>query len=85
LEKRANLLAASRATVQQKSSPEILGRRLRKKKNAPELTNRAVTRLAIQLFQQEIQLLSRETQLFQRRTNPLMKPDWLRTDSWRRE
>jgi len=65
--------------------PEVLGRRLRKKKNAAELTNRAVTRPAIQLFQQEIQLLSRETQLFQRRKCPLLKLDWLRADSWRLE
>jgi hypothetical protein len=65
-----NPLAASRATVQQKSSPDVLGRRLRKKKNGAELTNRAVTRPeiqlsrpAIQLFQPAIQLLQREIPL----------------------
>jgi hypothetical protein len=41
--------------------PEYLGRRLRKKKNDPEFTNRA----AIQLFQPETQLLQQETPLLQ--------------------
>ena len=75
-----NPLAASRATVQQKSSPEVLGRRLRKNKNAANLTNRAVSELAIPLLQQE-------TQLFQRRKSRLLTPDCLPlgADSWRVE
>ena len=52
-----NPLAASRATVQQKSSPQrFSGEELRKNKNAADLTNRVVSELAIPLLQQETQL-----------------------------
>jgi hypothetical protein len=45
----------------------VLGRRLRKKKNAPEFTNRgAAFQQAIRSFQQAIQLLQREIPSLQR-------------------
>ena len=75
-----NPLVASRATVQQKSSPRDSREKTSQKENAAELTNRAVSELAIPLLQ-------RETQLFQRRKSRLLTPDCLLlgADSWRVE
>jgi hypothetical protein len=50
--------------------PQYLGRRLRKKKDDREFTNRA----AIQLFQPETQLLRQGTPLLQQETL-LLQPD----------
>src|SRR4029077_14421447 len=69
------------------------GRRLRKKKNSPEPTNRAAFQPAIQSFQQAIRLLQEEIPLLQRDLFPLLRRDLfplvrrgclllLRADSW---
>src|SRR4029077_15644625 len=73
--------------------PKVLGRRLRKKKNSPEPTNRAAFQPAIQSFQQAIRLLQEEIPLLQRDLFPLLRRDLFplvrrgclqlqRADSW---